>query len=351
MKTETTVYNRQAAVLLFILSVTFKAAALPAMVAEEAASGGLVVLALLFLTDVTGWILLRRFIDIGGIELFDKNAKKWFKCAIMIVLSAYFVFKTILYFSQTIDFVVSYMFEHIKLLEATIVLFVPCVFLAAKGIKNIARVGEITIVMVIVVLAFNCLFIKTDADFARNLPLFNMSFGETASVCAKFCFWFGDFMPLLFVAEKRNKRNLTPWAMAGAVVFVLLTYALMFAIYGKSLVIVKNAMLKFGVFNHLETYFGRLDWTVIIIWLPMAFICGGTQLWAAGEAVKRLTGNRAVALTLASVAVFVFFLFVEDAMTATSMAKSEWGLAALTINVVVPAVLCLSAARFRKKEL
>ena len=33
MKTDNTLYNRQTAILLFILTVTFKAAALPAMVA------------------------------------------------------------------------------------------------------------------------------------------------------------------------------------------------------------------------------------------------------------------------------------------------------------------------------
>lgn len=57
---------------------------------------------------------------------------------------------------------------------------------------------------------------------------------------SKWSFWFGDFMPLLFVKEKQDGKKRSPWALTAAVCFVLFTYVLMFAIYGRSLVIVKT---------------------------------------------------------------------------------------------------------------
>lgn len=157
MKTDNTLYNRQTAILLFILTVTFKAAALPAMVAADAGSGGLTVYAGLFAVDVLGWILIKRYIDLGGAETLDNTSKKWLKTLIMIVLTAYFALKAVLCFSGTVDFVVSYMFENIKIAEAAMVLAVPCVYIAIKGIRTMGRVAEIVIVLVLTILVFNLL--------------------------------------------------------------------------------------------------------------------------------------------------------------------------------------------------
>lgn len=349
MKTDNTLYNRQTAILLFILTVTFKAAALPAMVAADAGSGGLTVYAGLFAVDVLGWILIKRYIDLGGAETLDNTSKKWLKIPIMIVLTTYFALKAVLCFSGTVDFVVSYMFENIKIAEAAMVLAVPCVYIAIKGIRTMGRVAEIVIVLVLTILVFNLLFIKTDADFSRNLPIFSMPMKDYLENFSKWSFWFGDFMPLLFVKEKQDGKKRSPWALTAAVCFVLFTYVLMFAIYGRSLVIVKNAMLKYGVFNHLETYLGRLDWTIIVIWIPMAIITCGAHFWAATESARRIVKKKTVAEAAIFLCIAVYFFFAPDAMQMTNFAKGALRYVALAVNFAMPPVLLLCAAGLRKE--
>lgn len=350
MKTDNTLYNRQTAILLFVLTVTFKVAALPAMVAASAGSGGFLVYAGLLAADVAGWILTKRYIDLNGTEILDNSPKKWLKTVIMTILTAYFVLKAVLCFSGTVDFVVSYMFENIKVVEAILVLAVPCLYIAVKGIRTMGRVAEIVIVLVMTILVFNLLFIKTDADFGRNLPLFSLSPKEYFANVSKWSFWFGDFLPLLFVKEKQDGKKRSPWALAAACCFVLFTYVLMFAIYGKSLVIVKNAMLKYGVFNHLETYLGRLDWTIIVVWIPMAVITCGAYFWAATESAKRVINNKTAAEVAIILCIAGYFCFTSDAMQMTNYAKGVLRYAALAINLAAPPSLLLTAVALRKEK-
>ena len=156
-------------------------------------------------------------------------------------------------------------------------------------------------------------------------------------------------MPLLFVKEKQDGKKRSPWALTAAVCFVLFTYVLMFASYGRSLVIVKNAMLKYGVFNHLETYLGRLDWTIIVIWIPMAIITCGAHFWAATESARRIVKKKTVAEAAIFLCIAVYFFFAPDAMQMTNFAKGALRYVALAVNFAMPPVLLLCAAGLRKE--
>lgn len=267
---EKTIYNRQFGILAFICALTFKVSRLIPIVAENVGSSGALVIIIYLLFEGIAYACIYRVIKSDGMDAILSKQNKVVKGIVLLLLSAFFVAKLYLMNSGTALFVTDSLFDGVPVWVVVLVLAAPCLYMAKKGVRAIARTAEILIPFILLVLVLEFFFIKTNLKFDRNLPIISMPVGELIKGSDNFYFWFGDFLPFLFVKVKDNNKNIAGLAVALAFTIVTFTYVMIYAIFGEMTVMVEYPMVTLAAFNQFAEILGRMDWLGIIAWLCMA---------------------------------------------------------------------------------
>ena len=263
------IYTRQFAILMFILTFTYKVSRLPPLVAECVGSSGSLLIFLYMTLEVVMFFIVYRFATCGGAQKLKDNP---IYKGLVAVLGVYFILKFILMYSGTVLFAMELLFENISPYEVIITLIIPVAYAAHKGLNSIARTAEICIWIVALILTVNFVFLNAQTDFSNNLPLLNGRFNELLSDGDKFFFWFGDFSPLLLVKLKPSKRNPVGFSLFVSFFAVIISIVLMYAMYGEMAQYISNFIVRTAGYNQFASKLGRLDWTGMIAWLIMSLL-------------------------------------------------------------------------------
>ncbi len=341
------IYTRQFAILMFILTFTFKVSRLPPLVAEYAKSSGSLLVFLYMTLEVVMFFIVYRFVAENGAEKLSGN--RIYK-TLAAVLAANFLFKLILMYSGTILFTMELLFENISPYEIILTLIIPVAYAAYKGINSIARTAEICIWIIASVLTINLVFLNAQLDFSNNLPLLNGSFGELLTDGDKFFFWFGDFTPLLFVKLKQSKRNPVGLSLFISFIAVIFAIVIMFAMYGEVAEYISNFIVRIAGYNQFASKLGRLDWTGMIAWLIMALLFLAVYLWAFAEAGKAVVGNKKLPFFTGIIALLAVELIVYDSGEVVRFALKDIRWLAVVSNYIVPSLLLILLVYQKRKS-
>lgn len=286
------VYGRQLGILVFIITLAFKLARLPAVLAEHTGVNLLGIL-LLSAIEVVLLLLVLLFVYRGGFDALGGSFRTA-QFALLAVLVLYYFFKGTIYFAYTVQAVRGLMFDEIPQFVLVLTLGIPVFYLAAKGVRTTARTAELFFPFLIAIIAFSLFCLKTDMDFLRNLPLLPAPFASYAKESLSVGFWGMDGAAFLFYSVKKTKGPRVGIAIAVTYVVILAYYVISNAIMGDWLTGVPNVFVSLCSYNFFVRDLGRLDWLGIIAWLSMSVIGMAVIFGAAMDAIGRICSHRSV---------------------------------------------------------
>ncbi|MCQ2602985.1 MAG: hypothetical protein MJ193_03545 [Clostridia bacterium] len=190
-------YNSQIGAIYFVCFTVFKMSSLPSFVSSKASSETLLVYVFMMLLDLVFFALSYTYFSSGTDEYFKDKPSTFYK-TFLVALAIYFAFKLTLYFSLASLFITADLFTGISPWIVVFMLLMPVVYIGAKGANNIARIAELSFAVIAVIVIFNFVFLKTNLDIRRNLPLNALSAKEFFDTSFSHGAWLGDFFPLVF---------------------------------------------------------------------------------------------------------------------------------------------------------
>lgn len=347
MSESNVLYKRQFAILLFILTFTYKVSRLPPIVAEAVGSSGSLLIFLYMIMEVILFLIVYRFILIDGNETL-KNTVTY--KVIMVVLAANFLIKAVIALTGTILFSLELLFENISPYEVILALMVPVTYIAYKGIRVIGRTSEACFPVIAIVLLINFVFLKAKLVFSNNLPLLNGSFGELLTDGDKFFIWFGDLTPLIFIKLKSSRKNYVGLSMAASFLLVMIAIIIMYAMYGAASEYISNFIVKIAGYNQFANKLGRLDWTGMIIWLIMSLLFSSTYLWAFSEAIGNIVGKKKPIVFVGASMVMTALMLIPDYSEVVTFAMGEVRWLSIAANYILPLILLIMAVIKKRKN-
>lgn len=284
-----TIYNSQAASLIFALGVAFKISAAPGLISEYYGSSTLWAYMLLSLFDIASVIAVFAFVRMRGDGLLRLTGSRMYKICCG-VASIWFVAKGTFYFCFCASYLTRELFGGIVPSIIYLLLLAPIVYIGVKGARSISRTCEIFVPIFFVFILFNLVFLDTDLDIGRNFPIFAIEPKDFFSNLFRYGVWLGDALPFAFLRIK-NKRM--PYLSTGLTVTFALIIIIVFlgvSIYGEALKTVSDLLIHFTIFNQLTTEIGRVEWTNLFAVIALSILSLSFIFYGCTSACDRATG-------------------------------------------------------------
>lgn len=345
-----TVYNRQLGMIYFMISLNFKVAKLPSLLVEAVGNSNLVIIILLSLLDLAMLGVVMRISQLGVLEEIEKHKNKVLYKALMLVLAGYFLFKLGLMYGGVVQFVLDQLFENIDAIWISITLIIPICYLAYKGFNTIARVCELFIWYLFIVIAINFCFLDAQLDWSRNLPLFDGNAMSTLMKGGGYAIWFGDALPFLFLTVKKNKVNYVKFLGAASLLVISATYVVMNAMYGKAAVYITNFIVKLSGFNMFSDKLGRLDWVGMVAWVINSCVYLAVFFWATMQAGRKVADKPRIIAALIIIAIIIVDAQTVSMSSGKDFAESPFKYLGWFCNYALPLILLIIYAVYKKKE-
>lgn len=284
-----TIYNSQAASIIFACGTVFKVSSLPGLVAQNLPDSTLWLYMFMSAVDLICLAAIFAFSKSGADAMLTSSSRAY--RALCGLLSVYLTVKGFFYFVYTVIFLSVDLFAEVDVYVVAIVLAVPVTYIGVKGFRAVARAAELLAPVLFFVIVINLAFLKTDLDFGRNLPVNALPASDFFKEGLRYSLWLGDMFPLLFVRLK-NKR-LPHLAIGTGISYALVLTVAMLAVamYGRALPYVYNMLIRIAGFNQLSLEIGRLEWAALFVVVVMAVLGLSLMLTGAGESCRRAVGT------------------------------------------------------------
>lgn len=318
----TTLYNSQIGAIYFVCFTVFRISSLPSFVSSKASSETLLVYVIMLSLDLVLFALSYTYFSVGADEKFKDKPSTFYKI-FLVFLAVYFAFKLTLYFSLASLFITAELFTGISPWIVVFILLIPVVYIGAKGAKNIARIAELSFVVIAVIIAFNLIFLKTNLDVRRNLPLDALSAKEFFDASFSHGVWLGDFFPLLFIRQTNKKLPFIPISAGISTLLVLIIVFLGVSLYGNALEYTSNVLIRIAGFNQLSTEIGRMEWMPLFAILIMGILEMSFLLYGIGECSARLFKSKYVLLCAMAIIIFALSLALPSQQQIVDLARTN----------------------------
>lgn len=319
-----TVFNSQVGMLVFFIGVAFKLSTLPHLIAETFGSSAFWVFLVYSMIDVCLSLGAIYFSRSNGDAILVSTGSVTYR-ALCFFAMIWLTLKGVFYFSYASSYLTHELFEGLEPSLIYILFIIPIVYLGLKGVRTIARTGEVFFFFVFLVAILNVVFIKTKMDFARVLPIFSKEPSILANDFARYGLALGDCFPLVFLRIK-NKR--LPYFSAGVVgtwIFANLIMLLGVATYGEGLKTVTDLFIHLAGFNQLSKDVGRMEWTNLFAMLTATVISLSFTFFGATAASERALKSGLPAKVLFPATILACILFVPSAESITAFATNDFG--------------------------
>ncbi len=344
----TTIFNSQVGAVIFICAFAHKASSLPAIISQSIGSSTLWLYVFMSVVDLVCFVLNYYFFSSGTDEALEgSNA---YKIGVAFLLT-FLALKGVVFFAHSAMYLSLELFVNVSPFVVISILLVPIVYIGTKGIKTIARTCEILFPVVFFIIVANLVFIKSQTDFARNLPVFAVEPSEFFKTSMQFGLWLCDPLPLIFVRVKNKKRPYV--SLSAGCCFLLLNVCVLvgMAIYGDSMRLVSNLLVKMAGFNLLSLEIGRLEWTVLFAVMTMGLATQALTFWGINECAIRLFKTDLPTKICWPVLLLCLGLFLPSLQTIIDFSHGRIvGTVAFAVALSLSAYFALLKYRYEKKR-
>ena len=344
-----TLYNSQAACLVFSCGIVFKVSSLPGLVYSEMRSDTLWLYLFMIALDLLCLAATFFFASCGADEKLSAQNSPAYR-ALSAVTSLYLMLKGLVYFVYTVVFLMVDLFVGVPPYVVVFILTLPVIYLGCKGLRGISRCAELLAPVLLFILLANFVFLETELDAGRNLPLKAMPTEEFFSRGLLFGMWLGDCFPMLFASVKKKKAPFLTLGTGISYSLVAVTAMLAVAMYGDALPYVYNMLIRLSGFNKLSLEIGRLEWAAILVVIVMAMLALSLHMWGAAEGCRRATGSPLPARLTFAAAIIVVPLAVPTMQDIIEFSMTGFGYAMSALSLSIAAAYFLSALRARKRR-
>lgn len=335
-----TLYNSQIAAVIFTCAIVFKLSSLPGVVAKTMYSG--TVWLYLFMTafELICFCMIYSFMRMNGDSLLTSVNSKAYK-AVLFVSMLYITLKAVFYYAFTIINLTIELFTGVASYLVIIAFLVPIIYLGLKGIKSIARSAEILAPLLLGAIILNLVFLKSDLEFDRNLPLEAMPAADFFINGLRYGQWVGDMLPLMFIKPQNKKLPYIGMSVAAVAVIINVTAMLGVAMYGDALPYVSNLLIRLAGFNQLSMEIGRMEWTSLFTVITMAIFTLSYYFWAVTACSERIFGSRKVVQIAFPLLLIIITFAVPSAQSVADFAVGDIGYALFALAFLLPASLLI----------
>ena len=340
-----TIFNSQAAMLVFIVGVAFKLSALPGVLNEEFGSSAFWAFLLYVTIDTILAVMIFSFCKRNGDALLVATNSTLYRI-ICLFIAIWLTFKGVFHFAYASSYLTHELFEGLEPSLIYILFLLPVVYLGAKGIRTIARTSEVFFGLIFIFLAVNIIFIETKMDFARVLPVLSKEPSTLAATFPRYGIWLGDLTPFLFVRVKNKKLPYITIGVAGTFLILNLVALLGCAVYGDALKSVTDLFIRISGFNQLSKDVGRMEWTNLFGMIASSIISLAFTYFGATSACKRAFKTSLPFKIMFPAVILACTLIIPSAQSVAKFAMGQVGYIAFALAIVLPAsVLALSSLK------
>lgn len=333
-----TIYNSQVATIIFAVGMAFKLSSAPGLVSTRYGSS-------------TTWLFL-IYTSIEAICLFAvlafarKNGDSFLVGQNSItyrilcgMLSLLMTLKATFYFCYSASYLTHELFSGVEPYLVYVMFLVPVVYLGVKGMRTIARCCEIFSVLFFVIILLNLVFLDTDLDIGRNLPVFSMPPKDFFAQMPRYGLWLGDFLPFAFIRIRNKKLPYISCSVAITWTLVNVIVMLGVAIYGDALKMVADLLIHIAAYNQLSLEIGRMEWTNLFAMLIMSIFAMSFLFSGAIDACERAIKTKLPAKLAFPLALACSAIFVPSARTVTNFSMQWFGYVLFAASVFLPFAL------------
>ncbi|MCM1306136.1 MAG: GerAB/ArcD/ProY family transporter [Bacteroides sp.] len=343
-----TIYNSQAGVLIFALGVAFKLSAAPSVIAENYHSSTLWLYLILSAVELILTALIFGFVRGRSDGLLRATNNKAYRlccgvCAIWLIAKGTF------YFSYCAAYLAHEQFGGVEPALFYILLLAPIIYLGIKGSRSIARTAEIFVPIFFVLIVLNLVFLETDMDIERNMPIFAIEPKDFFAGLPRYGLWLGDAIPFAFLRIK-NKRM--PYVSTGIAVTFLIVNIIIFlgvAIYGEALKTVSDLLVRIAGFNQLSLDIGRMEWTNLFAVIALSILSLAFLYYGCTAAAERAVGFSLPAKIIFPIVVICCVLFSQSSQEIAQFSIDWIGYALCAVAVAIP-ILFFAIGQMEKRK-
>lgn len=347
----------ETAVLVFILTLTFKTCNLPSVIFS--ASGESAIWSILIHTLLDGLLLgVSLYVaSKGGMQ--SKSIPTPVRKVGAFLLFFFFLFKFGAFIYESTDSASKVLFENSLIFPIFAIVLIASAYIGSKGFSGIGRVALVFAWISVFIFIFNLFFVGFDG-FAYNLyPV--LRFENVPKGILKEAVWFGEPLILMTadLSPKFTKKETGRVILAFVLAVIVLEafYLLIIYTYGELSNSITNAFARVLTMNKYANELGAVDWPIIIIWLISAIIHTSCLFASCKQCfIEVVTKNSQnefwqkvvfYALILGLPIIFYFTLF--DNVTYTQVIGSTAvGIICLIFSYVIPLIIAISS--FIKKK-
>lgn len=343
-----TVYNSQAGTIVFAIGIAFKLSEAPAVIAQNYGSSTLWAYIIMSAVEVVLAILVFAFVRLRLDGLLRSTGSRAYKicCA---VCSVWLIAKGTFYFSYCASYLANEQFGGVEPALFYILLLSPVIYLGIKGARSLSRTAEIFVPVFFAVILINLIFLETDLDIGRNLPVFAIEPKDFFAGLPRYGLWLGDVLPFAFLRIKNKRMPYLSGGIFATLALVIIIVFLGVATYGESLKTVTDLLIRIAGFNQLSLDIGRMEWTNLFAVIGLSIISLGFLFYGSTAASERATGFSLPAKILYPAVVICLVLFAQSAQAVAQFSVEKIGYALFACAVALPFAFMATGLYARKK--
>ncbi len=306
---------RQMSVLVLLGFITLKFSALPSLMYTVSGNMSWLTSLILMITDSIYVFIIVHLMRISG----EKNILEFMSACLGKVLARVILIILILKYALVVAnvskgmkiFVVENLYSEFHWLVFTIPLVILVAFMVYKGIRNIARVGELVFIPVIV----GCIYIMLKAISGVHLqesflPMFEDGFMPIADSAFKYVSWFGSgtFLLMLFgKVDFKNEKKFTLFKYTFfAILLVQFIFLVFYGLFHTTSPTHNFCLSDISQFSGGESSISELSWLVVSLWIVAQTIQLSLYSYALVQAIKFLFNIKNNIFPILIVLTFIF---------------------------------------------
>lgn len=311
LKEENSIYRTQFASLACISAFTFKVVMLPSYFALTASNLAFISIAIMMLIDTILYgvvFYICKHINVLKIEN---------KALMMPIMAGIFLIslsRIVVLSGETVAYTSSTLFDQGKITFILITLFPVLAYICLKGATAMGRMAQIVFAIAVLAIGATLLLLRVEMDFSALKP-FDTGYNNVFKACDMHYFWFGDYIPLLFmrvVPPKRGKEKKFVIPLALILIFagVVCFYILFTVIYADAGQYIAFAFNKIAVFNKVTQLIGPTNFPVIIAWILMAIVKLSILFFTVVMSLTYFIKNKKLSIIIIGLAIGLIVGFV-----------------------------------------
>jgi len=285
---------RQVSIIIFYLLVSLKFLALPSLVYQDASADSWLVFLIMAVIDIgLIWVsiyLIRSANEKNLYEFLKNRIGVIFTKIVLVLFFLVFVLDILDGITGIYRLLVEDFYTDIKWYNYIVPLLCLISFMSYKGIRNIGRVCEIFVWVVIVALVFVILKSLAEFDFFFFLPSFTKGVAPVFKSISTHISWFGSPIAIIFFigdVDKSGYNKSILWKyilIAILEIFILIT--VFYGVFKETAGMHSFAMSDLSQVANESTAIDEISWFTVILWVLAQILSLSIIFYASVECLR-----------------------------------------------------------------